>query len=55
MMPHPNIAAWRQMLADLQRRPHSRVFVVFVGSLDSPPTSVYEVALRRQVAALPSS
>ena len=48
---HPNLAAWRAMLAQWAEQPDARVFAVFVATLDAPASSPYDEAFRAQVAA----
>lgn len=50
MYQHPNLNAWRTILRRLPTEPDSRIFAVFIGSLDAPVSSPYDEALRRQIA-----
>ena len=47
---HPNLAAWRQVRAELADRPGAQVVAVFLGDLEpSPPDGPYERVLRSAV------
>ena len=47
---HPNLAAWRQVRAELADRPGAQVVVVFLGDLEPSPTDgPYERLLRSAV------
>jgi hypothetical protein len=43
---HPNLAAWRQALAELDGNPARTAYAVFVGDLDEPVASEAEATLR---------
>lgn len=43
---HPNLAAWRSALADLESNPARSVVAVFVADLDDPVTSEADGVLR---------
>ncbi|KGN36627.1 hypothetical protein [Knoellia subterranea] len=43
---HPNLAAWRSALADLESNPARSVVAVFVADLDDPVTSEADGAMR---------
>ena len=43
---HPNLAAWRQALAELESNPARTAYAVFVGELDEPVASEAEATLR---------
>ena len=45
-LPHPNLAAWRAALSDLQGNPAREVVAVFVADLDDPVTSEADGAMR---------
>jgi hypothetical protein len=43
---HPNLAAWRTVLAELDANPARTAFAVFVGDLDDPVGSEADATLR---------
>lgn len=43
---HPNLAAWRTVLADLDANPARTAYAVFVGDLDDPVESEADATLR---------
>jgi hypothetical protein len=43
---HPNLAAWRTVLAELDANPARTAYAVFVGDLDDPVESEAEATLR---------
>ncbi len=43
---HPNLAAWRTVLAELESNPARTAFAVFIGDLDDPVESEAEATLR---------
>ena len=43
---HPNLAAWREVLAELGSNPARTAYAVFVGDLDDPVESEAEATLR---------
>lgn len=45
-MPHPNLAAWRQVVADLEANPARTAVAVFVGDLGDPVSSEADGSLR---------
>ena len=50
MYRHPNLAAWRTIAEQVESEPDGKVFAVFIADLDDRPTSLYDRALRRQIA-----
>ena len=44
--PHPNLAAWRQVLGELRSNPARTAYAVYVGDLDDPVSSETDAALR---------
>lgn len=50
MYQHPNLNAWRAILERAPKEPGARIFAVFIASLESPVSSPYDQALRRQIA-----
>ena len=46
---HPNLAAWRQVLHELDGNPARTAYAVFVGDLDEPAASEAEATLRTLV------
>lgn len=48
-VPHPNLAAWRRMVLELETNPARELVAVFVGDLDDPPVSEAEVSLRTRL------
>ncbi len=46
---HPNLGAWREVLAELSANPARTAYVVFVGDLDDPVTSEADGTLRTVV------
>jgi hypothetical protein len=43
---HPNLAAWRHVLAELRSNPARTAYAVYVADLDDPVTSEADAALR---------
>lgn len=43
---HPNLAAWRTVLAELEANPARTAYAVFVGDLDDPVESEADATLR---------
>ena len=43
---HPNLAAWRSVLGDLDSNPARTAYAVFIGDLDDPVESEAEATLR---------
>ena len=43
---HPNLAAWRTVLADLEANPARTAYAVFIGDLDDPVASEADATLR---------
>lgn len=48
-MPHPNLAAWRQIRAEAQSNPARSMVAVFVADLDDPVHSDADATLRAQL------
>lgn len=48
-MEHPNLAAWRTVLAELDSNPAREAYVVFVGDLDDSVSSEADATLRTLV------
>lgn len=46
VVPHPNLAAWRRVVLELESNPARELVAVFVGDLADPPGSEAEVSLR---------
>ncbi len=46
---HPNLAAWRDILAELATNPARTAVVVFIGDLDDPVSSEADGSLRSQL------
>lgn len=46
---HPNLAAWRSILAELRTNPARTAVVVFIASLDDPVSSEADGSLRTQL------
>lgn len=46
---HPNLAAWREVLGELESNPARTAYAVFVGDLDDPVTSEADATLRTMV------
>ncbi len=46
---HPNIAAWREMLHEVETNPYRSIVAVFVGDLDDPVSSEADGSLRTQL------
>lgn len=46
---HPNLAAWRSILAQLRANPARTAVAVFIGSLDDPVSSEADGSLRTQL------
>lgn len=51
MYHHPNLESWRVIADAWQRDLSARAFAVFIADLADPPSSPYDAALRRQLAA----
>jgi hypothetical protein len=45
-LPHPNLAAWREVLAELEGNPAREAVAVFVADLDDPVTSEADGSMR---------
>ena len=45
-MPHPNLAAWREVLAELEGNPARNALAVFVADLDDPVASEADGSMR---------
>ena len=43
---HPNLAAWRTVLGELESNPARTAYAVFIGDLDDPVESEAEATLR---------
>ena len=45
-LPHPNLAAWREVLTELEGNPAREAVAVFVADLDDPVTSEADGSMR---------
>jgi hypothetical protein len=48
-MDHPNLRAWREMLAEVESNPFRGIVAVFIGDLDDPVSSEADGSLRTQL------
>jgi hypothetical protein len=46
---HPNLAAWREMLHEVEGNPYRSIVAVFIGDLDDPVSSEADGSLRTQL------
>jgi hypothetical protein len=51
MFQHPNLTSWHAMRSELQAGRTGRIFTVFITDLATPSSSIYDDALRAQIAA----
>lgn len=48
-VPHPNLAAWREMLDEVESNPYRSLVAVFIADLEDPVSSEADGSLRTQL------